>query len=99
PTEIYTLSLHDALPISDFDLGISAAKNFHVLRQHIENCRPTGGHIDATLVNLQTALAELNIEIFQLFDQRHGHFEQELAIVSQRSEEHMSELQSLRHLV
>src|SRR5258705_6411005 len=57
-TEIYTLSLHDALPISGLD-------------------RP------GLLYELTTAISKLNLNI---------------AVVS-RSEEHTSELQSLRHLV
>src|SRR5258705_7586767 len=75
-TEIYTLSLHDALPISCLEsgqLGLAKAKA-HV---GVEVLLEAPGH-DQSTVRLPPALVGLD---------------------GGRSEEHTSELQSLRHLV
>src|SRR5262245_64652387 len=73
PTEIYTLSLHDALPIS--------------LRDVTKRYRTRHGHA--------TVLDALDLSV---------HPGEKIGIVGRngagkRSEEHTSELQSLRHLV
>src|SRR5262245_64786209 len=65
PTEIYTLSLHDALPICDAARRSAA--------QHLDPMAPRG----------EAARLE-----------RHRELD-----LDERSEEHTSELQSLRHLV
>src|SRR5258705_2599175 len=70
-TEIYTLSLHDALPISP----------------RLRNCqRPRGSVPNSLPKDVQKARAQ------RLFTPIQVRFET-------RSEEHTSELQSLRHLV
>src|SRR5438045_8696893 len=63
PTQIYTLSLHDALPISDTQLFLVSV---------VKSCR-----------KFEKLMAFSSIKEF----------------FAQRSEEHTSELQSLRHLV
>src|SRR5437899_3625848 len=68
PTEIYTLSLHDALPIS---------KLMDLMRQQAER-------FGAVFKMEQVEKVELRTHPFT---------------VTTRSEEHTSELQSLRHLV
>src|SRR5437899_10545763 len=66
PTQIYTLSLHDALPISEHQ------RNALLVRGLFDDLRQAGA---------------------RLGDLR------KIARVRMRSEEHTSELQSLRHLV
>src|SRR5258705_1799431 len=68
-TEIYTLSLHDALPISPLELVVNNAKPGN-----------------PTYVEFQVRPIDLN-HLWYAFN------------VLDRSEEHTSELQSLRHLV
>src|SRR5438045_8372421 len=87
PTEIYTLSLHDALPISDYLALITRFAAHGVIGDMdcVYSSWATGhprgfedGQIEA-LTGLMPKLA--------------------LAVKCVRSEEHTSELQSLRHLV
>src|SRR5262245_63597360 len=68
-TEIYTLSLHDALPISHAELGAAVADH-HAAG---DDARRAGDRVGLLLVDGED--------------------------VPDRSEEHTSELQSLRHLV
>src|SRR2546425_4919410 len=83
-TEIYTLSLHDALPISN--LG-EAHQHLGVIYLHL-------GLLDEAVAELRNALtlnpfdvnAQRRIGIAQIYR-------------GQRSEEHTSELQSLAYLV
>src|SRR5437899_9125121 len=77
PTQIYTLSLHDALPIS---AGLKAGFDF-----------ARGDVIISMDGDLQHDPAEIPAFIAKI----HEGYD----IVSGRSEEHTSELQSLRHLV
>src|SRR5439155_27154002 len=83
PTWIYTLSLHDALPISvpvlDYDLEVAAA-HAELLAEVRRQGRPRGAH---DLVIAATARASGRTVV-----PRPG-----------RSEEHTSELQSRGHLV
>src|SRR5438045_8252096 len=69
-TDIYTLSLHDALPIFGFPFGSALGKNITVSESSISSLR-------------------LDQSGSQRRDRR----------FADRSEEHTSELQSLRHLV
>src|SRR5205814_10338530 len=86
PTALYTLSLHDALPI------FHHARIFHA-RIGVEVCL---GHVFCPqgLVLQLTESANLLQKAIQIFRQ---HLDDYFA--AQRSEEHTSELQSLRHLV
>src|SRR5205814_10587603 len=85
PTDIYTLSLHDALPIS---IAISLGLQYGVpLEEYVEaftftRFEPSGIVEGNETIKMATSILDY---IFR-----------ELAI---RSEEHTSELQSLRHLV
>src|SRR5690606_41691586 len=95
--EIYTLSLHDALPISTHDLrdGLAemevvrgdeaAVTHVHELR-HDRRGAAAAGHADARLA--RRAVARL------VHRQRLAHGD-----IQQRSEEHTSELQSRENLV
>src|SRR5205814_10666530 len=81
-TELYTLSLHDALPISAHEEVIAAGKRAVALA------------IDALLVRKE--------QVEHLLDTPEGSQREPLAeeeIEESRSEEHTSELQSLRHIV
>src|SRR5205823_13932319 len=87
-TEIYTLSLHDALPIFGADLGVprtgEAAAAGLLAREDVIIDRPFGArhlieHLDAIAVGVAQIDAERDAVI--------------------RSEEHTSELQSLAYLV
>src|SRR5438045_7115934 len=71
-TEIYTLSLHDALPISK------------------------SGEDGATINGVLYPATDADMAKFQ---EREKTYVQVEVPISQRSEEHTSELQSLRHLV
>src|SRR5205814_8229308 len=79
PTEIYTLSLHDALPICEFGAEETVEIDFHIAAgAEVFGRRPFDAHTEPGLVG--------------------GHIEL-VVIADERSEEHTSELQSLRHLV
>src|SRR5690348_17740878 len=83
PTEIYTLSLHDALPIS-VEERISTARTFRVF--------PGEGVHSEQLAEIVTRLDQLGYDgdySFEVFNDDY----------QQRSEEHTSELQSPVHLV
>src|SRR5205814_4134225 len=95
PTYIYTLSLHDALPISlrTSDLltcgaGIILCNSYHLsLRPGHDLIRSFGGlH---TFMGWPSPILT-DSGGFQVFS---------LGTLARRSEEHTSELQSLRHLV
>src|SRR5947199_5689120 len=86
-TKIYTLSLHDALPISP---------------AHSRNAAPYGAPAFSNCArqeNYRTRrrLRRPNFARMQ-FDQRVACFQNSVGAIA-RSEEHTSELQSLRHLV
>src|SRR5438045_7298397 len=86
PRWIYTLSLHDALPISQLqrDLGRPGHGG--------QPLRPRRGAVDL----LQGPRHEdAGTELFQPARQR----DRDILRPRERSEEHTSELQSLRHLV
>src|SRR5437899_3859883 len=81
-TEIYTLSLHDALPIST-----SEFRNFgKAANVEPRNLRKSLGSL---ICQLPTSVAR----------SRRPKTESTRSSVDSRSEEHTSELQSLRHLV
>src|SRR5690606_41963073 len=89
-TYIYTLSLHDALPIfaADLDAIDLAAPELHV---HVE-------------LDGEAAVGAPVLELVEIGDQRGGAVELHLAAVGAgdvevRSEEHTSELQSRENLV
>src|SRR5256885_11903262 len=85
-TEIYTLSLHDALPISD-----QLAAGFqHALRKQAE--RQPG----APAVRL---LGPAECPVFRLKNYYRYHFQLQSTGAALRSEEHTSELQSPCNLV
>src|SRR5205814_8815036 len=93
-TEIYTLSLHDALPIS-------GRRAHHQLRHHTKDHR-RGDRDPRSLETGETRDAVLEVvpgkgEMPGLLGDVDAHdaLKQRVA----RSEEHTSELQSLRHLV
>src|SRR5205814_10438367 len=94
PTAIYTLSLHDALPISRQHADAHARQV--VRRAH--RPQPIGELAEAVLEPAEDAV------VHALFDLA-GEVSAELAVdggargIAARSEEHTSELQSLRHLV
>src|SRR5205814_7898888 len=77
-TEIYTLSLHDALPICQTDgFVVASSQGDACVVPHAPLLGRNGPYRDAVVA-----------------DRRHDRLE-----VAARSEEHTSELQSLRHLV
>src|SRR5437899_9693237 len=80
PSDLYTLSLHDALPISS---GIGPFTGQYV---HFKNYAPE---------KIAYALNRYEFEALRHW----GIVEARLARSKYRSEEHTSELQSLRHLV
>src|SRR5205814_7991224 len=80
PTEIYTLSLHDALPIS-------IQSRDDLVRQLSKGCRPKADWRIGT---------EHEKFVYDLKTHKPVAYESKPGI---RSEEHTSELQSLRHLV
>src|SRR5258705_9239346 len=80
-TEIYTLSLHDALPISVFRMG--GFRPF-VTEACVIQTSPEGDVVGAAPEYEARAVGQKDDHILQL---------------RVRSEEHTSELQSLRHLV
>src|SRR5205814_10169271 len=83
---IYPLSLHDALPISDAERAAEG--------------RADGGADSRDLVlGLERADAEVLVPRELLEDRRGGSDRIRAEKDRQRSEEHTSELQSLRHLV
>src|SRR5262249_60815803 len=88
PTEIYSLSLHDALPIcgifvgADRDLAVGGA-DLDVLRAQDVDQRRDLGHV---------ALDREHVAVRRLLAAR-------VERVPRRSEEHTSELQSLTNLV
>src|SRR5205823_6991229 len=88
PPPLYTLSLHDALPIYPLDGGLS----FSFAGGH------TAEDIDATLEHLFRMLAETAADrkrrVVLIMDEF-----QEVVHDQDRSEEHTSELQSLAYLV
>src|SRR5258708_11164088 len=62
-TEIYTLSLHDALPIFELDSDREAAKASlvmasHILQAEIERCSGTGGFARGGLATWQILRSE-----------------------------------------
>src|SRR5437899_3923614 len=84
PTQIYTLSLHDALPISGSEATYQAIRLARAVTQKDHIIVTQGGYNgwhDDVSCNLMTPLDVIGPRI------------------SPRSEEHTSELQSLRHLV
>src|SRR3712207_9141668 len=86
-TEIYTLSLHDALPI--FEREDVAARHHPAHRSVVVEHREVA---DALVGDQLTALAHLRVGAHGQHGRRHhlGHA---------RSEEHTSELQSRQYLV
>src|SRR5207253_8251597 len=99
PTNIYTLSLHDALPISGIiERDIQAAKLLHCfLDEHLNfgGLRYVGLH--------KQALAADGTDQVDGFLSFHfapaGHHDFGARLRKKRSEEHTSELQSRGHLV
>src|SRR5437899_5060734 len=80
-TDIYTLSLHDALPISRDGRVLLSAVNSRLGILYV----PPDGSTERDLAWLDASL------VYELSD--------EASNQARRSEEHTSELQSLRHLV
>src|SRR5439155_22560690 len=91
PTEIYTLSLHDALPISsDPDL-----RRGEIIRSRAR--RRIGGAIhrtDPSWIGVRWRLGQSPLPF-----QGEADFQRHLPMGDVRSEEHTSELQSRGHLV
>src|SRR5690348_17528133 len=86
PTEIYTLSLHDALPISEREGSRRSTRGFPLVRvlsgridAHCASRRRRGGNPHATPGTIATI--------------------RRVRLSRRRSEEHTSELQSPVHLV
>src|SRR5439155_15354172 len=97
-TKIYTLSLHDALPI--YDRAIGRARRLEMSERHLMSLK---GKLEAiiyaaeepvTVDQLAGVLKEAGL-VQQLLAPESGEGEESLA----RSEEHTSELQSRGHLV
>src|SRR5205814_10420474 len=88
-SEIYTLSLHDALPIS---IGIAAG----VIEMEVGVDHPPD--IGRAVAEFRERVFELSASAFSLVRHPVDVFEL-VAFLVARSEEHTSELQSLRHLV
>src|SRR5205823_13817445 len=86
PTEIYTLSLHDALPISDHPDDLLALFVLQRVEQALRRCGEIGGVHRRVFFRRQRRAG---------FRQRR--LERRHAVA--RSEEHTSELQSLAYLV
>src|SRR5205814_7442849 len=91
-TAIHPLSLHDALPI--FDIG-AGTTDFCVMRgrypaeEDQRTLTTAGDSIDQHLLKvIQERYPQANVTIFMVREWK-----------EKRSEEHTSELQSLRHLV
>src|SRR5262245_22493041 len=66
---------------TNLDFGIGLAEHFHMSRQNIEDGGPPGRDVDDTLINLEAALIELFVQMFELLDEGHGHLKEELAVV------------------
>src|SRR5258705_8570391 len=80
-TEIYTLSLHDALPICGE--GEVLGRDGVAVRSHARAARADVAHLATAVLGVEVGLELQRIEV----------------VLARRSEEHTSELQSLRHLV
>src|SRR5262245_63512506 len=89
-TEIYTLSLHDALPIlvETIDAQTQAREKNLVIA--------VGGHDGAAIAHAVDRLVQV---LGKKASDRGERFAEAAAVGVERSEEHTSELQSLRHLV
>src|SRR5207253_8562401 len=90
-TSFYTLSLHDALPISDFCSGLTIWISDIFVNQRLKIFQELVGDV-------------LGRILFGLFITRGGHARQQCFVCNVvvdlvRSEEHTSELQSRGHLV
>src|SRR5436853_5527838 len=88
PTEIYTLSLHDALPICD--------KTRVEIDQHIKNFRAQTAEIPLLIGGKEIRTGNF---INAIEPHAHSRVLAKVHQAGERSEEHTSELQSLRHLV
>src|SRR2546429_4936301 len=91
PTEIYTLPLHDALPIfeggADRSYGIHVAELAGLPRQVVVRARQVLSDLEGQRpLERPDANAQLSLPL-------------DHPVVSERSEEHTSELQSRLHLV
>src|SRR5207253_7684440 len=93
PTHIFTLSLHDALPISNDCSGQRARKlmpKFYLTTPiYYVNARPHVGHTYTTIV----------ADTIARYKRMRGYDVVLLTGTDERSEEHTSELQSRGHLV
>src|SRR5690606_41203358 len=89
PTHLYTLSLHDALPISDWTATCEAL---------IEAARATGEHA-GIVASMGENLPEETAEMLMRNGVVPFHGIEEALAAAERSEEHTSELQSRENLV
>src|SRR5205814_4080135 len=91
-SSIYTLSLHDALPISVIDCGSRAARRRGTIG-------PLASVQFQSLVRQQLDPANVEELAHMSAERREAYLNQGVLRQFVRSEEHTSELQSLRHLV
>src|SRR5205823_7713222 len=88
-SDIYTLSLHDALPISQFGL----------VAEDVEKINPDLVVRDNEGNTYSVRYDQVNAMLLNEFLKEHRKVEEQGATITQRSEEHTSELQSLAYLV
>jgi len=68
---------------TQFDFGMGPAEHFDESGQDVENGGPAGGNLDAAFVDFGAALLELFVEVFELLDERSGHFKEHLAVMGE----------------
>src|SRR5205823_12821493 len=90
-TEIYTLSLHDALPILKNDVDHEREPPPEPVAEQAEDERAHGTHCQGD----RDRVAKIGDAGAEIVCHRHDHKRQQ----KKRSEEHTSELQSLAYLV
>src|SRR5205823_10958772 len=88
PPEIYTLSLHDALPIYERHRGLARRQRIALAREQHVHLHAVDVVREAEAVRADDRQAALARHLLDL-----------LLLVAPRSEEHTSELQSLAYLV
>ena len=68
---------------TQLDFGMGAPEEFHIFRQHVKNRGPASGDLNPALVDFGASLFELLIQVFQLLDERPGHFKKQFPVVSE----------------